>query len=164
MEAIDREYIRLEIGGEKMMSGYVFPFEKLDVWQLSVDLADYVLNLLGKISHNRHMRLISQMEAAVVSSSQNIAEGKGRQYKKEFIQFLHIAQGSLYEVVTLTEVFRRSRIFSEEESFKIRKKCEVIDRKLNGLVNSLRGKKRINRMPPTSSKALLKPDAEKAYE
>ena len=28
------------------MSEYVFPFEKLDVWQLSVDLADYVLKLL----------------------------------------------------------------------------------------------------------------------
>jgi hypothetical protein len=33
------------------MSEYVFPFEKLDGWQLSVDLADYVLKLLdlGKL-------------------------------------------------------------------------------------------------------------------
>jgi len=147
-----------------MMSEYIFPFEKLDVWQLSVDLADYVLNLLGKIFHNRHMRLISQMEAAVVSSSQNIAEGKGRQYKKEFIQFLHIAQGSLYEVVTLTEVFRRSKIFSQEESLNIRKKCEVIDRKLNGLVNSLHGRKGLAKSPPTSSEAVLKPNAGETRE
>ncbi len=67
-----------------------------------------------------HIRLVSQMEAAVVSVSQNIAEGKGRQYKKEFIQFLHIAQGSLYEVVTLIEVFRRNKLFNEEESLQIR--------------------------------------------
>ena len=70
-----------------------------------------------------------------------IAEGKGRQYKKEFIQFLHIAQGSIYEVVTLNEVFRRRNLFPEEDAKEIRRRCEQIDRKLNGLINSLRGTK-----------------------
>ena len=121
------------------MSEYVFPFEKLEVWQLAVDLADFVLELLDDFPPNKHFRLIGQMEAAVVSSSQNIAEGKGRQYKKEFIQYLHIAQGSLYEVVTLNEVFRRRKLFSEEDAQEVRNRCEKIDRKLNGLINSLRG-------------------------
>jgi len=93
------------------MSEYVFPFEKLDVWQLAVDLADYVLELLEDFPTNQHLRLVGQMEAAVTSPAQNIAEGKGRQYKKEFIQYLHIAQDSLYEVVTLNEVFRRRKLF-----------------------------------------------------
>jgi len=121
------------------VSEYVFPFEKLDVWQLSVDLADFVLELLEGFPHNRHIRLVGQMEAAVTSPAQNIAEGKGRQYKKEFIQYLHIAQGSLYEVVTLNEVFRRRKLFSNEDAQEVRNRCEKIDRKLNGLVNSLRG-------------------------
>ena len=124
------------------MSGYLFPFEKLDVWQLAVDLAEYVLNLLENLNQNKHMRLISQMEAAATSPAQNIAEGKGRQYKKEFIQYLHIAQGSVFEVVTLNEIFRRRRLFSEEESNEVRTRCEQVDRKLNGLINSLKGKKR----------------------
>jgi four helix bundle protein len=123
------------------MSEYVFPFEKLEVWQLAVDLADYVLELLEAFPPNTHIRLVGQMEAAVVSSSQNIAGGKGRQYKKEFIQYLHIAQGSLYEVVTLNEVFRRRKIFSEKDAIEVRNRCEKIDRKLNALVNSLRGTK-----------------------
>jgi len=121
------------------MSGYVFPFEKLDVWQLAVDLADYVLGLLEGFPPNRHLRLVGQMEAAATSPAQNIAEGKGRQYKKEFIQYLHIAQGSLYEVVTLNEVFRRRKLFSPENAQEVRDRCERIDRKLNGLINSLRG-------------------------
>ncbi len=124
------------------MSDYVFPFEKLQVWQLSVDLAEFVLDLLDNFPKNRYFRLVGQMEAAVTSPAQNTAEGKGRQYKKEFIQFLHIAQGSLYEVVTLNEIFRRKKLFSDEESTEIRKRCEQIDRKLNGLINSLRGNKR----------------------
>ena len=120
----------------------MFPFEKLEVWQLSVDLADYVLGLLEQLPPNRHIRLISQMEAAVTSPAQNTAEGKGRQYKKEFIQFLYIARGSVFEVVTLNEIFRRRKLFSEESSIKVRQGCEQIDRKLNGLVNSLRGNRR----------------------
>jgi four helix bundle protein len=118
---------------------YVFPFEKLQVYQLAVDLAEQVLVFLERFPPNRHIRLISQIEAASTSPAQNIAEGKGRQYKKEFIQFLHIAQGSIYELVTLGEIFRRIRFFTEDEANEIRRRCVEIDRKLNGLINSLRG-------------------------
>lgn len=130
------------IGQKAKMSEYVFPFEKLDVYQMSVNLSEHVLSLVEKIPANRHLRLVSQMESAVASVAQNIAEGKGRQYKKEFIQYLHISQGSLYEVVTLNEIFRRNKLFAPKESVEVRNNCEKIDRKLNGLINSLRGKKR----------------------
>jgi len=82
---------------------------------------------------------LSELEALKAGSRR---EGKGRQYKKEFIQFLHIAQGSLYEVVTLNEIFRRKKLFSEQDAQEVRNRCEQIDRKLNGLINSLRGNKR----------------------
>ena len=56
------------------MNEYLFPFEKLDVYQLALNLAEFVLELLEKLPLNKHIRLISQMEAAAVSSAQNIAE------------------------------------------------------------------------------------------
>lgn len=121
---------------------FTFPFEKLDVWGMAANLTNYVLKLLERVPYNRHLRLISQIEGAVISVPQNIAEGKGRQYKKEFLQYLSIAQGSLYEVITLNEIFRRRKLFSEEESEEIRRQGEEIDRKLNGLMNSLRGRRR----------------------
>ena len=123
---------------------YVFPFEKLDVWQMAVDLADNVFGFLEKIPYNKHLRLVSQMEGAVTSVAQNIAEGKGRQYRKEFIQFLSIAQGSLYEVITINEIFKRRKLFSDGDCEKIREMGENVDRKLNGLMNSLKGIKRKN--------------------
>ena len=128
------------------MNEYIFPFEKLDVWRMAVDLAETVLSLLEDLPQNKHLRLIGQMESAVVSISQNIAEGEGRQYKKEFIQFLCIAKGSVFEVVTLNEIFRRKKLFSEDESKEIRNRCEHTDRKLNGLINSLRGKRASERV------------------
>ena len=78
------------------------------------------------------------MEAAVASIAQNIAEGKGRQYHKEFIQFLYIAEGSLFEVLTLTELFKRRKLFVEEEAANIREQAIIIDKKLRGLIKSLR--------------------------
>jgi four helix bundle protein len=123
------------------MNRYIFPFEKLDVWQMAVDLAEAVLSFLEELPPGKHVRLIGQMEAAATSPAQNIAEGEGRQYKKEFIQFLHIAKGSVFEVVTLNVIFRRRKLFSEEQTSEIRNRCEAIDRKLNGLINSLHGKR-----------------------
>lgn len=105
---------------EERSRGFVFPFEKLEVWQLAVDLADYILGLLETFPTNKHIRLVGQMEAAVAGIPQNIAEGKGRQYKKEFIQFIYIAEGCLFEVLTLTELFKRRKLFKEQEAKEIR--------------------------------------------
>ncbi len=120
------------------MEDYIFPFEKLEVWKLSVDLADYVLKLLESFPANKYFRLIGQMEAAVAGVAQNIAEGKGRQYNKEFIQFLYIAEGSLFEVLTLTELFKRRKLFTDKEATNIREQAIVIDRKIRGLIKSLK--------------------------
>jgi four helix bundle protein len=123
-----------------MNSEFRFPFEKLEVWHLAVDFADYVLNILDSFPPNKYSRVVGQMEAAVSSIPQNIAEGKGRQYKKEFIQYLYIAEGSLFEVMTLSEILKRRRLIGEKESIEIKERAEIIDRKLHGLINSLRSR------------------------
>jgi four helix bundle protein len=50
----------------------------------------------------------------------------------------HYVEGSAFEVLTLTEIFMRRGLFEKQEATEIRKKAEVIDRKLHGLINSLR--------------------------
>ena len=117
---------------------FVFPFEKIEIWQLSVDLADFVIGLLESFPPNKHFRVIGQMESAVSGISQNIAEGKGRQYNKEFIQFLYIAIGCLFEVLTLTEIFKRRKLIKEKEAIQVRKKAIIIYRKTTALIKSLK--------------------------
>lgn len=70
---------RGEDEGDRKEQEFVFPFEKLEVWQRSVDLADYNLELLEAFPTNKYLRLVGQMEAAVAGIPRNIAEGKGRQ-------------------------------------------------------------------------------------
>jgi len=54
-----------------MQDGFEFPFEKLEVWHLAIELADFILSLLESFPHNKYFRLIGQMEAAVSSIAQN---------------------------------------------------------------------------------------------
>ena len=83
-----------------------FGFKKLIVWQKALDFADMVIDLTEHLNTSgKHFRLIEQIESSSASVSQNIAEGKGRKSKKEFEHYLYIARGSLYETVTLLNLF-----------------------------------------------------------
>ena len=67
----------------------------------------------------------------------NIAEGKGRHSQKEFMQFLYIARGSLYETLTLLEILRL-RGWSNAELFdEIELKANEIAKMINGLIKSV---------------------------
>ena len=59
------------MGGSDEKENFVFPFEKLEVWQLAIELADFVVALLESLPPHRHIRLVGQMEAAVCSIAQN---------------------------------------------------------------------------------------------
>jgi four helix bundle protein len=119
---------------------YIFSFEKLEVWQSAVDLADVTLDLMESFPANRCYRIVGQMETAVSRVAQHIAEGKGRQQKKEFINCLYSAKGSVCEVLTLTRILTRRGLVKAQEEMKIKRQAEIVERKLYGLINFLRGK------------------------
>ena len=116
-----------------------FNFEELDVWSKAVDFANIVIQLVEKIETGRkHYKLIEQLEGASTSVSLNIAEGKGRYSKKEFIQFLYIARGSLYETVTLLVIFQRNNWISEEQLNGLKQFADQISKMLSSLISSLK--------------------------
>lgn len=85
----------------------------------------------------QHYRLVEQIEAASTSVAMNIAEGKGRFSTKEFKHFCYIARGSLYETMTLLEVFRRKEWISSEIFSDIKKEAIEIAAMIKGLINSI---------------------------
>lgn len=116
-----------------------FPFEDLEVWQKSVEFARTTINLVEKINADRkHYRLVEQLEAACTSVALNIAEGKGRYSKKEYIQSLYIARGSLYETITLLIIFHKNDWISEEQLNELRNFADEINKMLSGLISYLR--------------------------
>jgi four helix bundle protein len=112
------------------------PFEDLEVWQEAVSFADQCLDVIEKIeTDRRHYRLIEQVESACASSALNIAEGKGRFSKKEFIQFLYISRGSLFETVTLLEIFRRRKWISNSDFLSLKEKAIQLGKRINSLIS-----------------------------
>jgi four helix bundle protein len=113
-------------------------YKDLQVWQKSIDLATTVIALVDDLNTNRkHFRLIEQLESAVTSIPMNIAEGKGRSSTKEFIHFLYIARGSIYETLTLLEIFLRQGWITQEKYSELETAAVEIIRMLKGLINSI---------------------------
>lgn len=116
-----------------------FSFEELEVWQKAVEFAKMVIELTEKIDTDRkHYRLIEQLEAASSSVAMNIAEGKGRFSKKEFVQFLYIARGSLYETITLLIIFHKKNWINEIQLEEIKSFGDEIGKMLSSLINSIK--------------------------
>lgn len=115
-----------------------FGYENLDVWNRAVDFAVKVIELVEIIDTGRkHYRLLEQIESSSTSVSMNLAEGKGRNSKKEFIQFCYIARGSLYETMTLLEIFRRKNWITDSAYSELEKEGIEITSMIKGLINSL---------------------------
>ena len=120
------------------MTKTTFWFKDLQVWQRALDYADRVIELSENLNTaNKHFRLIEQIESASASIAQNISEGKGRNSKKEFIRFLYIARGSLYETVTLLNLFQKRGWISEDKLGELEKEAFEIAGMIKGLINSL---------------------------
>ena len=115
-----------------------FGFKELLVWKKSVEFADKVFDAIEQVDFNRnHFRLVEQLEGSTVSVSNNIAEGKGRKSKKEFIQFLYIASGSLYEAVSILTIFKKRNWIDDNVYQELEMNALELVRMLKGLINSL---------------------------
>lgn len=75
-------------------------FEKLKIWQKAMDIAVAVYEISALLPIDERFNLIHQIKKCAVSIPSNIAEGLGRNHNKEFIQFLGIANGSAFELIT----------------------------------------------------------------
>ncbi len=89
-------------------------FKELKVWQKAIDIVVDVYKITEKFPQNERFGLISQIQRAAVSIPSNIAEGAGRNSKKEFHQFLGIANGSSFEVETQLTVAHKLGYISQE--------------------------------------------------
>jgi len=99
-----------------------------------MQLVDEIYKLTRSLPKDEIYRLTSQIKRASVSIPCNIAEGIGRNYKRDTIQFLHISRGSLYEVETLLEITRMTALITEEKCKQLSELIEECLKILNGLI------------------------------
>ena len=113
-------------------------FKDLLVWQKAMDLVVSVYGLSKRYPTDEQFALTSQTRRAVISVPANIAEGYGRNTRKEYANFLRISAGSLAELETLIIVAERLSYGTAGERSTITEQIGEIGRMLYSMRAKLR--------------------------
>ena len=108
------------------------------VWQKSMDLSLLVYKLAEYFPKTEIYGLTSQMRRAAFSIPLNIAEGWGRKYTGEYIQFLSIANGSAAELETALILAKRLKFGKANNYRKTEDLLLEVQKLLNTIIKRLK--------------------------
>lgn len=124
-------------------------FKNIKAWQHADDLVALLYAKTKSFPREELYGLTSQIRRAAVSVSTNIAEGANREHKKEYLQFLFIARGSLAETKYLIHLSNRLGYLKIKDYDELELLTEEISKTLHGLITSI--KKEMNFVSRTPS-------------
>lgn len=113
-------------------------WKDLDVWKKSHEAVKEIYKITAEYPKEELYGLSSQIKRAAVSVPTNIVEGFSRNSTKEYLQFLYNSRGSLEELRYLLFLSKDLEIITKGIQENFEKKCEIISKLLNGLINSLK--------------------------
>jgi len=114
-------------------------YRDLIVWQKSMELVVDVYRVSKLLPKDERFGLIPQLRRSAVSVPSNIAEGYGRNSSKDYIRFLQISRGSLFELQTQLEICLSLGYISNEEHARLSDESSGIAKMLNALVARIPG-------------------------
>jgi four helix bundle protein len=112
-------------------------FKQLAVWQKSYDLTLKIYKYSGSFPNDERYGITSQLRRAAYSVPSNIAEGYERNHRKEYVQFLHIAKGSLGEIETFLMLCRDLTYLTADTYQELEFQRAEVGKMLKGLISSL---------------------------
>jgi len=89
------------------MKEVIYSYKELIVWQKSIDLVTNVYKLTEKFPKEEMYGLTSQMRRCAISIPSNIAEGRRRGTRADYIHFLRMSYGSGAELETQLEISKK---------------------------------------------------------
>lgn len=129
--------------GENYLMKEYKTYKDLNVWVSARSLCIDVYSLTKAYPVSEQFGLTNQLRRAAISVASNIAEGHGRQYKKETIQFLHMAKGSLNELETQLLLSVDLNFAAEKEVDAVLLTLESTRKQLIGFINYLTKEKNL---------------------
>jgi four helix bundle protein len=113
-------------------------YRDLLVWQKGIDLVVIAYKATSGFPKSETYGLISQIRRAATSIPANIAEGYGRGSRREYLQFLQIAQGSLKELETHVIVSEKLFYLTSSQTKRVLTETDELGRMLGSLIRKLR--------------------------
>jgi four helix bundle protein len=90
-------------------------YKDLLIWQKGIELTERVYQLVKSFPNEELYALTSQIKRCTISIPSNIAEGYGRKSTKNYIQFLRISRGSLFELETQLIIANKLNYITDKE-------------------------------------------------
>ena len=115
-----------------------FKFEKLEIWQMAIEIANEVHLLTRNFPKEEIFSLTSQMKRAADSISLNIAEGSTGQSNPEQLKFLGYSQRSALEVVNCMYLSIKRNYIDQSIFDKFYYSLEKLVVKIQAFKNSLK--------------------------
>ncbi|NNT72378.1 four helix bundle protein [Flavobacterium sp. IMCC34852] len=112
-------------------------YRDLIVWQKSMSLVTLIYKLVADLPVNEKYGLIPQIKRSAISIPSNIAEGYGRNYRKDYSRFLQIARGSLFENQTQLEIAVNLDFVKVNDLEEIKELSVEVEKMLNSLIKKL---------------------------
>ncbi|MEZ5345113.1 MAG: four helix bundle protein [Pyrinomonadaceae bacterium] len=117
-------------------------FENLDIYKLSEKLSDEIWSIAFNWDHFSRETIGKQMVRSTDSIGANIAEGSGRGTDADYLRFLKISRGSLYETRHwLRRAFKRD-LLSEVQVSDLTGILNELTPKLNAYIRVIKDKRR----------------------
>ncbi|RKR11455.1 four helix bundle protein [Flavobacterium sp. 90] len=113
-------------------------FRKLLIWQKSMSLITKIYFSTNKFPKEEIFGLTSQIRRSSVSISSNIAEGSGRESDKDFLRFLNISVGSLFEMQTQLEIAKNITYLNEQEFNNLYEDSREVERMLVSFIKKIK--------------------------
>ena len=115
-------------------------FRELIVWQKSMQLVKLIYEISLRFPESEKFGLTNQIRRAAVSVPSNIAEGFGRHSTPDYIRFLQIASGSLYELQTQLEISLMLQFADDKKSNEAENLATECAKMLTSLIARLKEK------------------------
>jgi len=125
-------------------------FKRLRVWQKAYELTLQVYRLTHILPKEEMYSLNSQLRRAAASVAANISEGYERNHRKEYVQFLYMAKGSLGELETYFCLAKDLGYIVDKHYSPIESLRVDTVKLLSGLIRSLTGPRTLDPGPKSS--------------
>ena len=121
----------------------VYSYKNLKVWKKGIELVAAVYSLTRVFPEEEKFGLVSQMRRAAVSIPSNIAEGRYRGSRKEFVHFLRHAYSSGAELETQGEISKRLNLVEVSRFTDVDNFLNEVMRMLNSMIGKLEKPKKL---------------------
>jgi four helix bundle protein len=112
-------------------------YRRLDAWKKAMRLSIDTYAATQSFPRHELYGLASQMRRAAVSVPCNIAEGRGRDTKRDFRQFVIRARASAFELQTQITIAESLKYLTGEEARRLIDQSDEVLLVINGLIRHL---------------------------